>query len=51
MADIFERLLKNYGPMAAPRKSAWVFCFSQTGGRNRQQDEVSGTGNDCVEPE
>ena len=38
MADIFDRLLKNYGPIDSTGKGAWIFCISKR--RYQQPDEI-----------
>ena len=52
MADIFERLLKSYGPIGQHRERAHgYFAFPKLEGEIGSHMKFRGKANDCVEPE
>ena len=52
MADIFERLLKNYGPIGQHRERAHgYFAFPKLEGEIGSQDEIPWKENNRLEPE
>jgi hypothetical protein len=52
MADIFERLVKNYGPIGQHRERAHgYFAFPKLEGEIGSRMKFRGKGCDCMEPE